>query len=235
MLKQISNISFNSSSKSSASSALSVKDVMKAWGTNPVASCILGISKIGFASDYINKISHAALLLLDKSIDYETDDDETIQSEAGILVEYGDYKPDMCPEEKKYVDKGLVKYHYGNKGGLRYYGKRYGEFIEVFGDIGYIDLNIHPDNQNSFDFFLDKIAKVEENKWIKENYNAGITNNFNCQNFAVEAIIALKPYFVFANINPRAGDLINKKSYLKKLEFVPENIKTELLKHYIKG
>ena len=75
----------------------------------------------------------------------------------------------MCPEEKKYVDKGLVKYHYGNKGGLRYYGKRYGEFIEVFGDIGYIDLNIHPDNQNSFDFFLDKIAKVEENKWIKEN------------------------------------------------------------------
>lgn len=225
-------ISFNSSSKST-SSAFSVKDVITRWGNNTIGSCVLGISRINLASDYINKISHAALLLLDKNIDYDKDEDEKIQEELGILIEYGEYSPDMCSEEKKYVEKGLVKYHYGNKGGLRYYGKKYSEFIKVFGDIGYIDLNIHADNQITFNVFLEKIADVKENKWIKENYCAGL-RNFNCQDFAVESLKQLKPYFNFANINPKSSELINKKSFKKKLEFVPDNILKELLNFYAK-
>ena len=226
-----SRISFNSSSKST-SSAFSVKDVITRWGNNTIASCVLGISKINFTSDYINKISHSALLLLDKNIDYDKDEDEKIQEELGILIEYGEYSPDMCSEEKKYVKNGLVKYHYGNKGGLRYYGKKYSEFIKVFGDIGYVDLNIHADNQISFNVFLEKVADIKENKWIKENYSIGLTNNFNCQDFAVESLKLLKPYFNFANINPNTSDLIHKKSYKKKLEFVPDNIMKELLTFY---
>ena len=225
-------ISFNSSSHSSSSSSTSVKDIIKKWGNNSIASCVLGISKIGVASNLSYNISHAALLLLDINIDYD-EEEVDLEKKIGILIEYGDYSSNMNETEKKYVDKGYVVYHYGNKGGLRYYGKKYGEFTKQFGDIGYIDFNISADNQRSFESFLDNVAKLKDNKWIKERYVASIMNNFNCQTFVAEAIKMLKPSFNILNITPKAKDLADLKNY-KKINFVPEDIKKILPEYYKK-
>ena len=224
-------ITLGSSSNSSSSSSTCVKDIIKKWGNNSIAACVLGISKIGMASNLSYNISHAALLLLDKNIDYELEDE--LENELGILIEYGDYSSSMDKTEKKYVDKGYVVYHYGNKGGLRYYGKKYGEFTKQFGDIGYIDFNISADNQRSFESFLDNVAKLKDNKWIKERYVASIMNNFNCQTFVAEAIKMLKPSFNILNITPKAKDLADLKNY-KKINFVPEDIKKILPEYYKK-
>ena len=226
-MRVISKLTFNSSSNSSSNSSTCVKDILSKWGHNTVGSCTLGISKIGFSSKLSNNISHAALLLLDKQIDYEQED--KLKKEMGILIEYGDYSPDMDSKEKKFVDKGYVVYHYGSKGGLRYYGKNYSEFIKEFGDIGYIDFNINVDNQSSFKYFLENIANLNENKWIKEKYYIG---NFNCQTFVAEALKVLKPYYTFQNITPRAADLVNAKSAIKKVEFVPDDIRNTMLTYY---
>ena len=218
-------------SLSSSSSSAPVSDIISQWKNSCIQSCVLGISKIGMTSNLSTKISHAAILLLNKEIDYDEDDDNIILDTNGILIEYGEYDPNKG-EEKNKVKKGLVVYHYGEKGGLRYYIKKYGNFIEEFGDIGYIDLNIHSDNQISFDTFLDKIAKLEDNKWTLNNYSA--IYNFNCQNFAIEALHELNPHFVIGNIYPKDPNLAAKKSK-KKLDFVPSNIKEELLKLYKNG
>ena len=218
-------------SLSSSSSSAPVSDIISQWKNSCIQSCVLGISKIGMTSNLSTKISHAAILLLNKEIDYDEDDDNIILDTNGILIEYGEYDPNKG-EEKNKVKKGLVVYHYGEKGGLRYYIKKYGRFIEEFGDLGYIDLNIHSDNQISFDTFLDKIAKLEDNKWTLNNYSA--IYNFNCQNFAIEALHELNPHFVIGNIYPKDPNLAAKKSK-KKLDFVPSNIKEELLKLYKNG
>ena len=68
------------------------------------------------------------------------------------------------------MKKGLVIYHYGDKGGLRYYIKKYSEFIKEFGDIGYIDLNIHVDNQITFNTFLNKVAKTWRKQMGKKKF-----------------------------------------------------------------
>ena len=226
----IAKLTFNSSSNSSSNSSTCVKDILTKWGNNTIGSCVLGISKLGFSSKLSYNISHAALLLLDKNIDY--DEEDKLKKEMGILIEYGDYSPDMDSKEKNYVNKGYVVYHYGNKGGLRYYGKNYDEFVKEFGDIGYIDFNIHADNQKSFKVFLENIANLDKNKWIKEKYSAGLYNNFNCQTFAAEALKVLKPFYTFQNITPRANDLLKAKSANKKIEFVPEDIKKTLTNYY---
>ena len=231
----ISKISINSSSKSSTSSAIHLKNIIDSWEEKTIASCILGISKIGIVTNIDKDFSHAALLLLDKTIDYDEDDFEKIQDYYGILIEYGDYNPNMCDDEKNYVKKELVKYHYDDKGGLRYYGKKYGEFCTEFGSLGYIDCNIKPDNQQSFEVFLNNIAKKEDNKWIQKNYFVGIKNNFNCQNFAIEALKKLKPYFTLENIIPNNKDPKKLKGYNKKIEsFVPQIIRPELKSFYTK-
>ena len=147
------------SSISSSSTSTPVSNIINDWGNFCIVSCVLGISKIGLTSNLNNKISHAAILLLKKEIDYDEDDDTEILNENGILIEYGDYDSNKY-EEKVLVKKGLVIYHYGDKGGLRYYIKKYSEFIKEFGDIGYIDLNIHVDNQITFNTFLNKVAKT---------------------------------------------------------------------------
>ena len=218
------------SSISSSSTSTPVSNIINDWGNCCIVSCVLGISKIGLTSNLNNKISHAAILLLKKEIDYDEDDDTEILNENGILIEYGDYDSNKY-EEKVLVNKGLVIYHYGDKGGLRYYIKKYSEFIKEFGDIGYIDLNIHVDNQITFNTFLNKVAKPEENKWIKKNFSSCF--NFNCQTFAIEALKELKPHFNSCNIYPNDENLLGKKSK-QKLEFIPSNIKKQLIKFYNK-
>ena len=223
-------ITINSSSKSSTSSATPVANVINSWGNNPIASCTVGISKISMASNIINDLSHAALLLMKEEFGIDEEDSD-IKNRDGILIEYGDYKKDMCDTEKKYTEKGLVIYRYGDKGGLRYYVKKYGEFIDEFGDKGYIDLNIDDVNQQSFEHFIDKIAKLNDNKWIHANYS--VIYKCNCQTFVIEALKELKPYFNLGNVYPTDSTMATKKSK-KKLDFIPSNIKEELEKYFRK-
>ena len=223
-------ISINSSSKSSTSSATPVANLINSWERKPIASCVVGISKISMASNIINKVSHAALLLLKEEFGFE-DDDSDVKERNGILIEYGDYKQDMCDTEKEYSEKGLVVYRYGDKGGLRYYVKKYGEFIDEFGDKGYIDLNIDSVYQQSFNHFINKIAGLNENKWIHANYSA--VYNCNCQTFVIEALKVIKPYFNLGNAFPTVPDLERKKSK-QKLDFIPSDIKSELNNYFRK-
>lgn len=224
----LSRFSINSSSKSSTSSATPVGKLIAKWGNSSIISCVLGISKIGETSKIYNDFSHAALLLLQKEID------DNMEEEKGILVEYGDYNPEMCDQEKKYAEEGLVIYHYGKKGGLRYYTKNYGEFTEEFGNIGYVDLKIDEVNQQTFEVFINKIAKVEDNKWIKENYSVGLLKNFNCQTFAKEALKVIKPHYNCGNIFPEDPKISKKKTHQQKLIFIPSEIRPELIKYYRK-
>ena len=132
----------------------------------------------------------------------------------------------MNETEKNSINKGIDVYRYGDNGGLRYYVKKYSEFIEQYGDIGYIDLNIDEPNQKTFVDFINNVAKLEDNKWIQKNYSV---LNFNTQNFAIEALKELKPFFHMGNVFPKAQELAKNKS-IKKLNFIPPIIKYELMK-----
>ena len=222
-----SRITITSSSKSSTSSATKVKDITEKWGNNPISSCVLGISKIGKASNLSTNIAHAALLMLKEKFNFN-DDESDILKRNGILVEYGDYSPDMEETEKQYYENGYVIYQYGEQGGLRYYGKNYGEFIEEFGDIGHVELKINEVNQNTFEYFINKIAKKEDNKWTKADYKVGFSN-FNCQTFVIEALKEIKPNFNLGDVYPKDINLINKRK--QSLNFIPDNIKNELIKY----
>ena len=179
-----------------------------------ISSCIFGISKIN--------TSHMAFLLLPKKIDYE---DMGIEDEYGILIEYGDYSPDMCDDERKKVLEGLVIYRYRYNGGLRYYLKKYGEFVNEFGN--FIDLSIKPENKILFIHFIDKIAKIEDNKWIKQKYSYDFSHTF-----IIESLKALQPYFSRMNIYTVDPILSNKKNARAALGFLPQNLVDELMKYY---
>lgn len=202
-----SKITFNSSSRSSASSATSVQDVIKKWGTQPIISCVVGISSLNNILENIsNNVAHTALLLVDKKA--EEDDDRG----TGILIEYGDYAPSMSSEEQKYVDKELVVYPYKDEGGVRYYAKEYTKFIQEFSDIGYIDMDIEDYDQISFTDFLEKCVPLYEKKWIKAKYSA---LNHNCQHFVAQALEILKPAYSSRFIYPGP-----KKTAPKKKEII---------------
>lgn len=225
----ISLITINSSSKSSTSSAKPVSDIITEWGNNPVHSCVLGISKISFLSEIMNKISHAALLLLPCSIDYESFVEEKMNKEFGILLEYGDYNPNMCDTEKGYTKKGLVKYLYEDEGGLRYYGKSYGEFLKEFATIGYIEMNISSENHKTFHNILETITNNKSNKWIQSKYSL----SYNCQTFVIEALKVIKPYYNISNIFLTGETKVIKNPKLK-VQFIPPGLREELKNYYKK-
>ena len=206
------------------SSMSTVQELITSWGDKPIASCVLGISKKDMNSNLINNIPHAALLLLNKVIDY--DDDKyysDITKRDGILIEYGDYSQDNSRKGNV-----IYRYRYGDNGGLRYYVKKYGEFVKEFGNIGYVELNIEQNNRLSFDNLIDNIAKLEDNKWIKSKYSIF---GLNSHSFVIEALKIIKPYFEFNNIYTPDPNLDRIKS-LKKLDFIPSNIKEELKNYY---
>jgi len=149
-------------------------------------------------NQFSKNFAHAALLL----IDTQSDTDESFRG-SGIIIEYGDYSPNMSEKEKEDVKKGTVIYRYGDKGGLRYYAIDYKEYLRIFGDICYVDMRIKPVNQMTFQYFLDTIAPKNESVWIKEKYRVSVlkgvigigNDNHNCQSFAAKALNLLKPVF----------------------------------------
>ena len=209
-----------------------VANIIKSWENKPIASCVLGISQKETNSNIINNISlHASLLLMNKEIDYEIDD-SVLQKEVGIVIEYGNYNKNSSDQDKDNIMKGLVIYRYGDEGGLRYYVKKYGEYIKELGNSGYIDLNIEQDNQQTFFMFIQKFVKPENTKSIKSNYYKSL-NNYNNHTFIIEALKELKPYFNLGNVYPSDSTMAKKKSK-KKLDFIPSDIKTELENYFKK-
>ena len=216
------NLLFRSASSSSSSSASNTDTLIANLNNKKIVSCVLAMSKIQW-----NKISkdfaHAALLLIET--DSEIDDDSRGD---GILIEYGDYSPNMSEEEKEAVEKKRVYYRYGEKGGLRYYAFNYKEYLKIFGDICYVSMDIDPDNQITFQYFL----APEENDWIKEKYKVigglmGLAGgNHNCQVFAAKALDLLKPTFISKMIVVTDKDRKTKK----KIDIFPQQVKEILSK-----
>ena len=179
------------SSSNSSNSAIKIGDLVKEFDKTSIRSCVIGISKIA-GYTYTRQCVHTALLLSDKK-------SKTFEKERGkgILIEYGNYSPNVNDDEKKYVKEGYVIYRYGEKGGLRYYAHYFNKFIDEFSDIGYIPLDIDKHNSISFSYLLDKIAPKNENKWIQRNYNSvGILKQtLNCQTFTAHALDIIKPRY----------------------------------------
>ena len=169
--------------------------------------------------------AHAALLLIDTNSEIFED-----SRGDGVLVEYGDYSPNMSDEEIKSVSSGRVIYRYGDKGGLRYYGFKYNEYLKIFGDVCYIDMDIPSENQITFKYFIDKVAPMNENIWIKANYEKSLIKGIlfseiqNCQAFACEALKILKPKFESRNIEIKD----TKRKPKTKIDIFPNNIKKVL-------
>jgi hypothetical protein len=212
-------ISINSSSDSSTSSAFAVGDVVAQMNIKTIASCVVGISKINILSGGFKDISHSALLLLD------TDSENTDEDSKGILIEYGDYYPDMSKTEKNFVDNKYVIYQYDSNGGVRFYVNTYKDFKKTFADIGYIELDINVNNQMTFDNFIQTIAPKNGDKWTRAKY--GISHN--CQDFVVEALNILKPKFMNKDVCPKDPKLLETKE--KRISFIPKIIINELKKH----
>ena len=180
----------NSSSNSSISSAFPVKNLIAKLNSKSIITCVLGLSSMNFLSSQVNKMCHASLLLLDvESQDLEVGNQKII---PGILIEYGRYLPNMSSNEEKYTQKGLVKYHYGKEGGLRYYVKDYFEFKNKFCDKGYVILIINANKQKTFSRFIDECAPVKDKKWLNSNYSLF---KQDCQTFCADAIDILKPIY----------------------------------------
>ena len=213
-------ISINSSSNSSTSSAFAVNDVVMKMNQQSIKSCIIGISKINMLSETLKYMAHSDLLLLD------TDSEETKEDSKGILIEYGDYSPEMSKTEKNYVKNEYVKYRYDNKGGLRYYVNTYKDFKKTFSDIGFIELDIKENNQMTFDNFIEKIAPNASEDWIQSKYSPYY---HNCQYFIVEALKVLNPPFKTKDVFPKDPNLSETKE--KKVTFIPKIIISELNKH----
>ena len=116
-------------------------------------------------------------------------------------------------------------YRYGEKGGLRYYAKKYQDFKKDFANKGYIELDIDTNIQKSFDDFLNKISPENEEKWIQKNYQI---KDHNCQTFVVEALKILSPQYNKKCVNPANQKLMEKKSL--KTSFIPDIIMDELNK-----
>ena len=211
----------SSASSSSSSSSSTINSLIDKLNQTKIVSCVLAMCKIN-----MNKLSknfvHASLLLINTNSDIA---DESRGD--GIIIEYGDYSPTMSDDEIKSVEKGRVIYRYGDKGGLRYYAFKYTEFLETFGDICYVSMDIKPEYQVTFQYFLDKVAPESENDWIKEKYNISILKgsaNHNCQSFAAKALKILKPSFDPNNIIKK--DTSRKTN--KKIDIFPKYIKDVL-------
>ena len=209
MFSFFSNFSFFSRSSN-------ISNLIEKLNKNNIISCCLGMSKINFASNLVNSYAHPALLLLSTSSEYADQD-----RGEGILIEYGEYSPDMSKEETKKYDNKEVLYRYDKEGGLRYYGMEYKKFVEEFGSIGYISMDIDEMYQKTFENFIDLCAPTNERKWIKSKYSA---INYNCQNFAAEALEILRPKFVPGMIQKG----LYGKEFKKKIDIFPNIIKNVL-------
>ena len=175
-----------------------------------IVSCILGLYKTNSNNQIENSIK-ISLFLVEKETDIEKENND-----YGIIIDFGNYWPQMNKEESEKVKEHKVIYRYGDKGGLKYYYIKFSEFLEKYGIICYINMDIKLDNQMTFNYFINTIANILENKWTKENYSF----NNNNQTFIIEALKVLKPTFNKRYINFIEPSLKKKKIF----DILPKNI-----------
>ena len=205
----------SASSSGFSSSKTETQKVIEKLNEKKIVSCVLALGKLRWYS-FSKECVHASMLLIDTDSGF---DDEYRGN--GILIEYGDYSPNMSEEEKEAVKKERTIYRYGDKGGLRYYVFNYKEYLEKYGDSCYVSMDTKSDNQMTFQAFIDTIAPPNEDKWIQEKYNVSTQN---CQAFAVQALDLLHPTF-----SPSSIQIPDKnKSIRNKLEIFPEKLQKAL-------
>ena len=158
-------------------------------------SGIIGISIINILSGVLKDIYHSVLFR------WGTYSEFTKENSKGIIIEYGDYYPEISIVQK------YIKYLYIDKGWLRYYVNTYQDFKNS--DIGYIELNIAKKNQMTFDNFIEKIAPNSSENWIKSKY---FPCYHNCQHFVVEVIKVLNPPFKTKDVFPKVPKLSETKN-----------------------
>ena len=76
------------------SSTPKVSQLIEKFNRTKIASCILSLSKTNYFK--FNNILHSTLLLIDTNQEFSDE-----ERGYGILIEYGDFSPDMSEEEKK--------------------------------------------------------------------------------------------------------------------------------------
>lgn len=224
--------SISSSSSSSSSSSYSSAYIKNYIKDKNIVSCCIGLSYLSqenYAQKLADKVAgkyytHSSLWLSDKK--YEDEDNA-----YGLILEYGHYDQEydiqFCVDDQNKikimkVKKSCVIYQYEEKGGLRYYAKRYQDYRNFFGSVAYVELDVEEKNQIMFIDFLNKLAPKNEDKWTKEKYHF---YDHNCQNFTAEALKILKPTFRPKDI--KVND--NRKLSGKKRESILPNCILEAL------
>ena len=198
----------------SSNSATNVQSFADKLDKENIKTCVVGISALK-GNSVSSRFTHAALFLSSvKGTNLDRNGGN------GILIEYGDYSPDLNEKEKGYVKNGYVIYRYGDKGGLRYYVQSFSDFKKIFADRCYICLDVDKDNQISFSFLLEEIASKSEEIWIKKNYKP---IGLNCQTFTSVILDLLKPKYDYRFI--QKGTSITKDENMEN-EFPPEVLKT---------
>jgi len=178
---------FNLFSKLFKRPQINVSQLIQKLDKTNIVSCVLAISQTNYFGNLTNRILHSALLLID------TDSEKNDENRGyGILIEYGNFSPEMSVEEDINVKDGNIIYRYGMKGGLRYYSLNYSKFVKDFANIGYVSMDIDKKDQMTFSNFIEQCAPLLEKQWTKDNYS--ILRN-NCHNFIIKAIRILKPHF----------------------------------------
>lgn len=218
-------LSSSSSKINSEHSGKSIQDLIKSFDKKTIKSCIVGVSKILF-----NNISHTSLFLSDLEANkLEKIGDKEVD---GIIIEYGYYDPKKNDDEWDNVDKGYVIYRYGRElGGLRYYTNTFTKYIIKFCDLAYIILDVNKDNQITFSYFIDQVAPIKEEKWIKKNYvftKDLFNKTFNCRTFTAHALNVIKPIYDKRLIKKGKSASISKN---KEETLIPNEV-LKILKKY---
>ena len=205
----------------SSMSSHRVDNIVQEFDEKCIRSCVIGISSI-MGSSINHNIAHSALLLSEKKAN-----DLERKGGTGILIEYGNYTPNLNEVEKHCVKDGYIIYRYGEQGGLKYYVHYFDEFKKKFCDIGYLCLDVSEENQITFSAFIDKIAPKYENNWIQKNYSLFTLNS---QSFVSHVLDILKPRFNYMCFTkgPSAPNVRNYESIipnkiLKTLQKYMEN------------
>ena len=205
----------------SSMSSHRVDNIVQEFDEKCIRSCVIGISSM-MGSSINHNIAHSALLLSEKKAN-----DLERKGGTGILIEYGNYTPNLNEVEKHCVKDGYIIYRYGEQGGLRYYVHYFDEFKKKFCDIGYLCLDVSEENQITFSAFIDKIAPKYENNWIQKNYSLFTLNS---QSFVSHVLDILKPRFNYMCFTkgPSAPNVRNYESIipnkiLKTLQKYMEN------------
>lgn len=140
-----------------------VSTLIERFNETKIVSCTLGLQRIRLLSDISKELAYSSLLLIDTPLENSKE-----RRGYGILIEYGDYSPNMSKEENKLLKNVKVIYRYGTEGGLRYYAINYPDYLK-YCDAGYIEMDIKEEDQMTFVDFIERCAPLNDSQWKQKN------------------------------------------------------------------